>query len=73
LAAVIREGAGELLEEVVLVDDYRGENVPQGQKSVTFSLRFRAADRTLTQAEASQSKEAAVALANQKFGANLRA
>ncbi len=73
LAAVIREGAGELLEEVVLVDDYRGENIPQGQKSVTFSLRFRAADRTLTQAEASQSKEAAVALANQKFGANLRA
>jgi phenylalanyl-tRNA synthetase beta chain len=55
------------------VDDYRGENVPLGFKSVTFSLRFRAADRTLTQAEASQSKDAAVALANQKFGATLRA
>jgi phenylalanyl-tRNA synthetase beta chain len=73
LIAVIREGAGELLEGVALVDDYRGENVPQGSKSVTFSLRFRAADRTLTQAEASQSKDAAVALANQKFGATLRA
>ncbi len=73
LIAVIREGAGALLEDVVLVDDYRGENVPQGAKSVTFSLRFRASDRTLTQAEASQSKEAAVALANQKFGATLRA
>ncbi len=73
LRAVIREGAGELLEDVSLVDDYRGENVPQGFKSVTFSLRFRAADRTLTQAEASQSKDAAVALANQKFGATLRA
>ncbi len=73
LIAVIREGAGELLEDVALVDDYRGENVPQGSKSVTFSLRFRAADRTLTQAEASQSKDAAVALANQKFGATLRA
>lgn len=73
LMAVIREGAGELLEDVTLVDDYRGENVPQGSKSVTFSLRFRAADRTLTQAEASQSKDAAVALANQKFGATLRA
>jgi phenylalanyl-tRNA synthetase beta chain len=70
---IIREGAGELLEDVSLVDDYRGENVPQGSKSVTFSLRFRAADRTLTQAEASQSKDAAVALANQKFGATLRA
>jgi phenylalanyl-tRNA synthetase beta chain len=73
LRTVIREGAGELLEDVSLVDDYRGENVPQGFKSVTFSLRFRAADRTLTQAEASQSKDAAVALANQKFGATLRA
>ncbi|MFM1958477.1 MAG: hypothetical protein RI929_840 [Actinomycetota bacterium] len=73
LIAVIREGAGELLEDVALVDDYRGENVPQGSKSVTFSLRFRAADRTLTQTEASQSKDAAVALANQKFGATLRA
>ena len=73
LMTVIREGAGELLEDVSLVDDYRGENVPQGSKSVTFSLRFRASDRTLTQAEASQSKDAAVALANQKFGATLRA
>jgi phenylalanyl-tRNA synthetase beta chain len=73
LMTVIREGAGELLEDVSLVDDYRGENVPLGFKSVTFSLRFRAADRTLTQAEASQSKDAAVALANQKFGATLRA
>ena len=73
LMTVIREGAGELLEDVCLVDDYRGENVPLGFKSVTFSLRFRAADRTLTQAEASQSKDAAVALANQKFGATLRA
>jgi phenylalanyl-tRNA synthetase beta chain len=73
LMSVIREGAGELLEDVTMVDDYRGENVPQGAKSVTFSLRFRASDRTLTQAEASQSKDAAVTLANQKFGATLRA
>jgi len=73
LIAVIREGAGGLLEDVSLVDDYRGDNVPAGSKSVTFSLRFRAADRTLTQAEATLSKDAAVALASQKFGATLRA
>jgi phenylalanyl-tRNA synthetase beta chain len=73
LIAIIREGAGDLLEEVSLVDDYRGDNVPAGSKSVTFSLRFRAADRTLTQAEATLSKDAAVALASQKFGATLRA
>ncbi len=73
LMRAIREGAGELLEDVSMVDDYRGENVPTGSKSVTFSLRFRAADRTLTQAEATSSKEAAVALASQQFGATLRA
>jgi len=73
LIAVIREGAGDILEDVSLVDDYRGDNVPAGSKSVTFSLRFRAADRTLTQAEATLSKDAAVALASQKFGATLRA
>lgn len=72
LLAVIREGAGELLERVVLVDDYRGQNVPDGQKSLTFALRFRAADRTLTQVEASEARDRAVELANKKFGATLR-
>jgi phenylalanyl-tRNA synthetase beta chain len=70
---VILEGAGELLEQVTLVDDYRGDNVAAGHKSLTFALRFRAADRTLTQVEASESRDKAVALANQKFGATLRA
>jgi phenylalanyl-tRNA synthetase beta chain len=72
LLATIREGAGELLERIVLVDDYRGSNVPAGQKSLTFALRFRAADRTLTQVEASAARDAAVDLANKKFGATLR-
>jgi phenylalanyl-tRNA synthetase beta chain len=73
LLDVIREGAGELLERVVLVDDYRGANVAEGHKSLTFALRFRAADRTLTQVEASAARDAAVELANQRFGATLRA
>jgi phenylalanyl-tRNA synthetase beta chain len=73
LLNTISAGAGELLENVVLVDDYRGDNVEAGKKSLTFALRFRAADRTLTQAEASEARDAAVALANAKFGATLRA
>jgi phenylalanyl-tRNA synthetase beta chain len=73
LLDVIREGAGEILERVVLVDDYRGANVAEGHKSLTFALRFRAADRTLTQVEASAARDAAVELANQRFGATLRA
>ncbi len=73
LLNAIREGAGELLEKASLVDDYRGSNVAEGHKSLTFALRFRAADRTLTQVEASAARDAAVELAHQRFGATLRA
>ena len=72
LLEVVRVAAGELLEKVVLVDDYRGANVPEGHKSLTFALRFRAADRTLTQVEASEARDKAVEAANKKFGATLR-
>ncbi|MDA0290112.1 MAG: phenylalanine--tRNA ligase subunit beta, partial [Actinobacteria bacterium] len=67
------EGMGELLESLQVVDDYRGGGVPEGQKSLTFALRFRAADRTLTQAEATEAKEAGVALAASRHSATLRA
>ncbi len=50
------EGAGPLLEHIRLVDDYRGTGLPDGAKSLTFALRFRADDRTLTAAEASEAK-----------------
>ncbi|GAA1227346.1 phenylalanine--tRNA ligase subunit beta [Rhodoglobus aureus] len=72
LLAIVREGAGELLESARLVDDYRGAGIPDGRKSLTFALRFRAVDRTLTQAEATEAKNAAVALAFERVGAELR-
>ncbi len=75
-AAAVREalveGAGELLESLRLVDDYRGQGVPDGAKSLTFALRFRAGDRTLTAAEATEAKLAGVAVAAARFGATLR-
>jgi phenylalanyl-tRNA synthetase beta chain len=48
VAAALREGAGELLESLHLVDDYRGQGLADGTKSLTFAMRFRATDRTLT-------------------------
>ena len=72
LLAVLVEGAGELLENVALVDDYRGAGIADGSKSLTFALRFRATDRTLTAAEATEAKTAAVALATTMMGAVLR-
>ncbi|WP_394551686.1 phenylalanine--tRNA ligase subunit beta [Agromyces sp. MMS24-JH15] len=72
VAAAVREGAGELLEHVAIVDDYRGSGVGAGSKSLTFALRFRASDRTLTAAEASEAKLAGSALAAARFGAAIR-
>lgn len=71
--AAVREGAGALLEHISLVDDYRGAGLPEGRKSLTFALRFRAEDRTLKAEEASSAKMAGVAVAEQRFGATLRA
>ncbi|UTT70971.1 phenylalanine--tRNA ligase subunit beta [Arthrobacter sp. DNA4] len=67
--AALREGAGELLEDVALFDVYAGKGIEEGKKSLAFGLRFRAADRTLTADEASAAREAAVALAAERFGA----
>jgi phenylalanyl-tRNA synthetase beta chain len=72
VTAAVTEGAGELLESIRLVDDYRGPGVAEGEKSLTFALRFRATDRTLTAAEASDARLAGVALAAERFGATLR-
>lgn len=72
LRSALEQGAGELLESVRLVDDYRGSGVPEGSKSLTFALRFRAPDRTLTAAEATDAKLAGVAAAAERFGATIR-
>ncbi|MER6895628.1 phenylalanine--tRNA ligase subunit beta, partial [Amycolatopsis sp. NPDC000740] len=73
LADVLREGAGELLEEITLFDVYTGEQLGDGKRSLAYKLRFRAADRTLTVDEATKSRDAAVAAAGERFGATLRA
>lgn len=70
--AVLRAGAGDLLEDVRLFDVYRSDDLGEGRRSLTFSLRFRAADRTLTEDEASAAREDAVARAREELGAELR-
>jgi phenylalanyl-tRNA synthetase beta chain len=71
LAAVV-EGAGPLLEDARLSDDYRGSGIPDGARSLTFALRFRASDRTLTAKEATDAKLAGAAVAAERFGATMR-
>ncbi|MBQ7544571.1 MAG: phenylalanine--tRNA ligase subunit beta [Synergistaceae bacterium] len=44
----IRSVAGELLESVRLFDVYAGTGIPEGFRSLAYTLSYRAADRTLT-------------------------
>ena len=54
-------GDGSLLEEVALFDVYTGEQAGEGSKSLAYTLRFRAPDRTLTDEEVTAARDAAVA------------
>ena len=68
--AALRDGAGELLESITLFDRY--DKLGDGKISLAFSLVFRAPDRTLTGAEVTEMREAAVAAAAKATGAVLR-
>ena len=50
----IYASAGKLLRNVSLFDIYRGTGIPEGKKSLAFSLELRADDRTLTDADSEQ-------------------
>jgi phenylalanyl-tRNA synthetase beta chain len=68
----LREGAGELLESVRLFDIWTGSPVPFGARSLAYALTLRAPDRTLTSEEATAVRDAAVAAAARRTGAELR-
>ncbi len=67
-----QKAAGTLLESVQLFDEYQGESVPKGKRSLAFRLTYRASDRTLTDEDVDpvhqQVREALV----EKFGVSLR-
>lgn len=73
LTAAIKVAAGELLEAVRAFDEYHGEQVGQDRKSVAFRLRFRSADRTLTDKEVDRSMRDVGKALEQEFGASPRA
>lgn len=68
----VRDGAGDLLEDVRVFDVYTGPQIGEGRKSLTLALRFRAADRTLTEDEASAARDAGVSSAAERVGAQQR-
>lgn len=69
--AVTKAGKG-LLNSVELFDEYRGENVPKGQRSLAFRLIYRADDRTLTDGEVEPVHQKVRDTLVEKFGVSLR-
>ena len=45
---VMNKAGGKLLQKVEVFDEYKGKNVPEGQRSLAFNLVYQASDRTLT-------------------------
>jgi phenylalanyl-tRNA synthetase beta chain len=71
LEATIREAAGDLLDELWWFDEYRGEQVGEGRRSLAVRLRLQAPERQLTDADAEQVIDAVAGAAGQ-IGATLR-
>jgi phenylalanyl-tRNA synthetase beta chain len=77
VAQALRDGimasdSASLLEEIRLFDVYTGEQVGAGRKSLAYTIRLRAPDRTLTAREATAARDAAVEEAARRTGAVLR-
>jgi phenylalanyl-tRNA synthetase beta chain len=70
--AALEESAGELLGSCLLFDVHVGSPLPQGKKSLAFSVDLRAAGRTLDSGEADATVDAIVARLAAEFGAEIR-
>ena len=70
---VILEVGGPLVEDAAIFDVYTGKPIPEGRKNVAYAIRYRAAERTLTDAEVTEAHQRIVAEVNQRLGAALRA
>ena len=68
----ITAAAGKLLRGVKLFDIYRGVGVPEGKKSMAFSLELRADDRTLTDTDSEGVVAKVLAALKEKLNAILR-
>jgi phenylalanyl-tRNA synthetase beta chain len=69
---VVRQAGKTLLDTVELFDEYRGENVPEGKRSLAFRLTYRAGDRTLTDQDIDPVHQQVREALEEKFQVDLR-
>jgi phenylalanyl-tRNA synthetase beta chain len=73
LVDAAREAAGPELREIAVTDVYRGPQIGEGRKSITFSVAFQSPERTLSDEDAAALRERVVSELGRRFRAELRA
>jgi phenylalanyl-tRNA synthetase beta chain len=73
LTAAIRAAGGPELRDVTVFDEYRGEQIGAGKRSLAFRLAFGSPERTLTDEDVAPLRAAIVEALGDQFGAELRA
>jgi len=68
----LKDQRHSLIEDVEVFDQYRGAPVPEGKKSLAYTISYRAEDRTLTDAEVQSLHQDLVSRIGELFGAQLR-
>jgi phenylalanyl-tRNA synthetase beta chain len=69
----VKQAKAANLEAVELFDVFRGKSVPDGQKSMAYAFTYRAADKTLTDADVNSAHEKVTAALKTQLQAELRA
>lgn len=72
VAATIAQAGGELLASVFLFDVFRSEQLGEGRRSLAFTLRFEASDRTLNDAEVAAARQSCIEAVTTTHNATLR-
>ncbi|MPM92518.1 Phenylalanine--tRNA ligase beta subunit [bioreactor metagenome] len=68
----IAASGGKLLQSAELFDTYIGDKLPEGKKSLAYTLEFRSDERTLTDDEVAAAMEKILSALEEKHGAVLR-
>jgi phenylalanyl-tRNA synthetase beta chain len=69
---IILKQSGSIVEKIKLFDVYKGKQIPEGKKSIAYSITYRHEDKTLTDEEVSKVHDRIVRTLENKLGAELR-
>ena len=72
VATALREAAGDLLVDLALFDVFRSESMGEGKRSLAYTLRFQADDRTLTDGEIAETRQRCIDVVQGALPAVLR-